>query len=308
MKQAVHSLDAVVFQVPDLEPARSFYKSFGLKVEEHGQSLRLGTHGHSHHWAEVHAGHQGPGRKKLAFLRFACFEADFEAIRARCLAHAPAAQAHPLGDNRGCWFEHPDGYLIQLIVGPVTSATQPSPPPKPEIVPLGSGRSPARSAVKPVHPTRMSHALIFSPDVPRARQFMEHTVGLKTSDTSGELICFMHAVHGSDHHVMGLVKSEGPGLHHLSWDTPSVHEVGLGMEQMLTAGYTKGWGVGRHVLGSNYFYYVQDPWGSFCEYSHDIDHVPAGFDWPAKDHPPEDSFYVWGPTPPDYFTINTELG
>ncbi|MEY2781783.1 MAG: hypothetical protein RL307_1487, partial [Pseudomonadota bacterium] len=33
----------------------------------------------------------------------------------------------------------------------------------------------------------------------------------------------------------------------------------------------------------------------------------AGFDWPAKDHPPEDSFYVWGPTPPDYFTINTEV-
>ena len=34
-------------------------------------------------------------------------------------------------------------------------------------------------------------------------------------------------------------------------------------------------GVGRHVLGSNYFYYVQDPWGSFAEYSYDIDFVPA---------------------------------
>ena len=307
MGPAVHSLDGVVFQVPDLEVARRFYTSFGLKVQERGQHLTLGTFSHAHHWAEVHGGHQGPGNKKLAFVRFACFEADFEAIRTRCLLNAKQAEPHPLGDQRGFWIHHPDGYLVQVVVGPVTSPTHPSPPAPVETVPLGMGRSPARSAVKPVHPRRLSHALIFSPDVPRAADFMHRTVGLKTTDSSADIICFMHAVHGSDHHVMGLVKSEGPGLHHLSWDTASIHEVGLGMEQMLQAGYTKGWGVGRHVLGSNYFYYVQDPWGSFCEYSHDIDHVPAGFDWPAKDHPVEDSFYVWGPTPPDYFTINTEL-
>ena len=39
--------------------------------------------------------------------------------------------------------------------------------------------------------------------------------------------------------------------------------------------------MGRHVLGSNYFYYVRDPWGSYAEYSHDIDFVPAGSIWPA---------------------------
>ena len=84
-------------------------------------------------------------------------------------------------------------------------------------------------------------------------------------------------------------------------------DVGLGAELDEGTGlYGTGWGVGRHVLGSNYFYYVQDPWGSWAEYSYDIDFVPADVDWPAADHPPEDSFYVWGPTVPDDFIVNHE--
>ena len=79
------------------------------------------------------------------------------------------------------------------------------------------------------------------------------------------------------------------------------------MEQMTMAGYGDGWGVGRHVLGSNYFRYVKDPWGSYVEYSYDIDFVAAGTDWHAADHPGEDSLYVWGPAVPEDFVINTEL-
>ena len=57
---------------------------------------------------------------------------------------------------------------------------------------------------------------------------------------------------------------------------------------MLDKGFVKGWGLGRHVLGSNFFHYVQDPWGSFSEYSADIDYIPATCDWPAGDHAPEE--------------------
>jgi catechol 2,3-dioxygenase len=44
------------------------------------------------------------------------------------------------------------------------------------------------------------------------------------------------------------------------------------------------------VLGSNYFHYVQDPCGSFCEYSADIDFVSAGQAWPAGDFAPDDLY------------------
>jgi catechol 2,3-dioxygenase len=77
--------------------------------------------------------------------------------------------------------------------------------------------------------------------------------------------------------------------------------------QMADAGYTQGWGLGRHVVGSNYFHYVRDPWNSYAEYSADIDYIPAGQDWPPSDHPDEDSFYQWGPPPPEDFANNYEL-
>ncbi len=83
-------------------------------------------------------------------------------------------------------------------------------------------------------------------------------------------------------------------------------EVGRGAEQMRDAGYKEGWGTGRHVLGSNYFHYVRDPWGSFAEYSAGMDFVPMGMTWQAGDHPPEDSLYLWGPELPDYFVHNSE--
>ena len=40
-----------------------------------------------------------------------------------------------------------------------------------------------------------------------------------------------------------------------------MNDIGLGAMRMHDKGWTKGWGLGRHVLGSNYFHYVHDPWG-----------------------------------------------
>jgi len=137
-------------------------------------------------------------------------------------------------------------------------------------------------------------------------QFCTDVLGLRLSDQSRDMIAFLRAAHGSDHHLVAFAKSEAPGLHHTSWDVGSVDELGYGAEQMRKQGYCKGWGVGRHVLGSNYFYYAQDPWGSFAEYSFDIDFVPADLDWHPGDHPPEDSFYVWGPPVPEDFITNYE--
>lgn len=158
-----------------------------------------------------------------------------------------------------------------------------------------------------MQPRHLSHLLLFTTDVPAAVRFYTEVLGLRLSDHSGDGLAFLHGAHGSDHHLIALAKSAGPGLHHSSWDVGSLHDVGLGGEHMKSAGYQRGWGVGRHVLGSNYFYYVRDPWGSWAEYLFDIDFIPSDLDWQAADHPPEDAFYVWGPTPPEDFVVNSEL-
>jgi catechol 2,3-dioxygenase-like lactoylglutathione lyase family enzyme len=158
-----------------------------------------------------------------------------------------------------------------------------------------------------VRPRRLSHVLLFSSDVSRSVRFYSDALGLRLSDRSGDVIAFMHGAHASDHHMLAFAKSGGPGLHHSSWIVESIDEIGLGMQHMADCGYVRSWGVGRHVIGSNYFCYIQDPWGSFAEYSHDIDFVPADVEWQSADHPLEDSFYVWGPPPPDYFIVNHEI-
>ncbi len=78
----------------------------------------------------------------------------------------------------------------------------------------------------------------------------------------------------------------------------SINDIGLGAMRMAKLGHTRGWGLGRHVLGSHYFHYVQDLWGGFTEYSCDIDYIAAAQTWEAKHHQPEDSLYLWGRSRP----------
>jgi catechol 2,3-dioxygenase len=148
---------------------------------------------------------------------------------------------------------------------------------------------------------------VFTRDISTAIKFYGKVLGLRLSDRSGDRIAFMHGIHGSDHHIIAFVKSEGPGLHHLSWDVPSIDQIGLGAMHMADRGFAAGWGLGRHALGLNYFHYVRDPWGSYAEYSCDIEYIPVGHDWKATDHLHEDSVYAWGPVPPADFAFNHEV-
>ncbi|MDB5687673.1 MAG: metapyrocatechase, partial [Rhizorhabdus sp.] len=72
-------------------------------------------------------------------------------------------------------------------------------------------------------------------------------------------------------------------------------------------GYDQGWGMGRHVLGSNIFHYVRDPWGSHAELTAGLEYIAADADWVAGDHAAHDAFYLWGPPPPPGFIDNPEI-
>ncbi|OEZ27532.1 VOC family protein [Variovorax boronicumulans] len=297
---SVHSVDRFVFSVPDLHEAEQFYSAFGLDVRREDNHLALYTFGHPHCWARVHAS----GRpKQLEYVRYGVHAHQLDALRERVVTAGILTQPHPLGNAEGVWLRNPDGTHLQLVVAPKVSPSHKSRPVVTPPVAPGHGAAPARSRALQVRPRYLSHVLFFTPDVPRMIRFSQEILGLRLSDHSGDLIAFLHGAHGSDHHLVAFAKSHAAGLHHSSWDVGSIDEVGRGSEQMRNAGHGRGWGVGRHVLGSNYFYYVRDPWGSYAEYSHDIDYVPADSEWPAADHPPEDSLYVWGPSlPPDFIT------
>lgn len=298
----VHSVDHFSFSVPDLKTAERFYRAFGLEVREEENGLGLYTVGNEHRWIRV-----SPGSvKKSNYISFGAFEDDLDRLR-KCLQDHRVPQLDPPAgfESNGVWFRDPDGTLLEIRVAKKSSPNEKS------VVsnispPSGVSGAPSRSNAPFVRPRRLAHILMFTSDVSRAIAFYHNVIGLRLSDRSGDGIAFMHGIHGSDHHMIALAKSGGPGLHHLSWDVASINEVGLGAMQMADKGYSAGWGLGRHVLGSNYFHYVRDPWGSWCEYSSDIDYIPADHDWKSGDHPPANSFYLWGPTPPSDFVTNHE--
>lgn len=299
----VHSLDHFSLVVPDVADAEKFYGLFGLQTREEDGKLALYTAGHPHRWGTVA---EGP-RKKFNYVSFGVFEDDLPRFRQR-LEHLGIDRLDPPKgfESNGIWFRDPDSTLIEIRVAEKSSPNEKSTF-EMKGGEIGRANAANRSKAPRVAPRRLAHVLLFVTDIPRTISFYRDALGLRLSDRSGDLIAFMHGIHGSDHHMIAFVKSDGPGLHHLSWDVASINEIGIGAVQMADKGFISGWGLGRHVLGSNYFHYVRDPWGSYAEYSSDIDYIPVDHDWQAGDHPPEDSFYVWGPTPPADFAFNHEV-
>lgn len=300
----VHSLDHFAFTVPDLAAAEAFHDAFGLDVRGEGNSLSLYTHGHPHRWASIV---EGSGHtKKLHYVSFGLYEEDMQAFSKRLQNLGIARLDPPLGfESNGIWFRDPDGNLVEVRVAEKSSPEEKTQADAGRPAP-GFGAAPKRSRAGTTRPNRLAHILLFTSDVDAAVAFYTRALGLRLSDRSGSSIAFLHGIHGSDHHMVAFVKADRPGLHHTSWDVGTIHEVGLGAMQMADKGFSRGWGLGRHVLGSNYFHYVRDPWGSYAEYSCDMDFIPSNVDWHSGDHEAEDAFYVWGPTPPEDFGVNYE--
>ena len=71
--RAVHSVDRVVFTVPELAAAENFYSDFGLDVVQVDGKLHLKTFGNPHIWAEII---EGEALKRLQYLRFGIFAED----------------------------------------------------------------------------------------------------------------------------------------------------------------------------------------------------------------------------------------
>ena len=299
----VHSLDHFAISVPDIVTADTFYSSFGLQTRSSKNELSLHTDGHVNPWAVII---EGP-TKKLHHISFAVFEDDVRAFRRHIEAEGIEILDPPPGfESDGLWFRDHDGTLLELRVNEKSS---PNSKTAPEFIsaPAGQPGAPKRSTAPFVRPGRLAHVLVFTRSVEEAIRFYSRVLGLRLSDRSGDTIAFLHGIHGSDHHLIAFVKSDGPGLHHCSWEVSSVNHVGLGAMQMADKGFSSGWGLGRHVLGSNYFHYVRDPWGSYSEYSCDMDFIPANAEWQPGDHDADDSFYIWGPKPPSDFVTNHEV-
>jgi catechol 2,3-dioxygenase-like lactoylglutathione lyase family enzyme len=299
----VHSIDHFTLVVPDLVEEAKFLTAFGLEVETQVDRLLLRTVGSNHVWGQILPGE----KKKLAYVSMACYEGELEGIRQQVATAGGAFEAqHPSGSADGFWFRDPDGVLFQVKVGAKTQPDQKTDMPD-LTIPSNVRGAPARSKAPLARPTRMSHMALFTSNVTRSLDFHIRALGVRLADRSGEIIAFTYGRHGSDHHLLAFLSGGGPGLHHSSWDVPSVEDCGRTNTQLRAAGYDRHWGPGRHVLGSNYFNYAKDKFGQWWEASSHIDFIEKNADWTIANFADEDSLYLWGPDMPEEFPVNVEL-
>jgi len=157
-------------------------------------------------------------------------------------------------------------------------------------------------ATTDVLPRRLGHSLLFTAQPRQMTDFYTQVLGLRVSDTiHHDLVTFLNAGPG-DHHIFGFIASTHPGFHHASFEVPSIDAIAVGADRMHAKGHQAGWGLGRHTIGSNFFHYNPDPWGSWIEWFSDIDQIDDC--WVAKDWdvPP----HLWGTPPPQTFLDNQE--
>lgn len=288
----VQSLAGYGFEVPDVEVARRFYSAFGLQAKIHGVpsgALALGCADIAAPSVLVLPG--APGSiKRLHHVSFFVQAGDLPRFEERLKAMGTPASTPPFASLRpGLWFQDPWGTWFNLT--PQTAAdladTTPAAP-RHDRVDVALWRElPRQPRLR-----KLGHMLLFTADFARAEAWLSEALGLRTSDRAVGKVSFMAGGEGvRDHHCFGLINSTHRGFQHGSFNVDSIDQIGFGAWQMREAGFNDQFGLGRHLLGSNLFHYVRDPWGTWVEYYSDMDRISEAWQMREWNELP----YVWGP-------------
>jgi catechol 2,3-dioxygenase-like lactoylglutathione lyase family enzyme len=124
----------------------------------------------------------------------------------------------------------------------------------------------------PVVPRTLSHVVLFVPDAARAEQFYTR-LGFRTTDRFANTGPFMRPAGTLEHHTLFMIEAPPflTGVEHFTFHLGSGTEVLLAGTRFEAKGYTTFWGPGRHLLGSNWFWYFNSPLGCHVEYDADMD-------------------------------------
>lgn len=125
-----------------------------------------------------------------------------------------------------------------------------------------------------VVPRSLSHVVYFVPNVSKAEKFYAERLGFRTTDRFIGVGPFMRPAGTLEHHTLFLLQSFNPhmvGLNHFTFHLAGPNELLQAGTRFTNKGYKGFWGPGRHVFGSNYFWYFNSPFGGLMEYDADMD-------------------------------------
>lgn len=290
---ALHRLSSYTYQVPNVEETSAYYEEFGLSnngdgsfsTVEGGRQLLI-EHGPYRRITRIELGADdeddiGRIHASLAGLGFA---AEIEGESKRLVAIEPATRMR-----------------VEVAVQDrvVQQPFTPSATNYPGVTNRENARADGVMREDKVRPRRLGHILLVTGDLETSMRFFREGVGFKVSDfvTDG---AFMRC--STDHHNLALFGGPASFPHHTSWQVNDIDDIGRAANDLLDADYNRQmWGFGRHYAGSNFFWYLKDPAGTYSEYYADMDQITDDDLWKPEMCEGPRGLYRWGPpVPPDF--------
>jgi catechol 2,3-dioxygenase-like lactoylglutathione lyase family enzyme len=296
---ALHRLTTITLGVPDVAASAAFLRDFGLtgyddrfSTRDGGEQLRL----------------EATAQRSLRSLGVgAQDEGDLRRIatRARNVAPATVIESSP---GRLVLREPVTGLLVEVTVAapyapPVAGHNFNRPGPVTDRYDV-----PAESVLTldPVCPSNLTHVVYGTPDQPATLAFFTDIVGFEISDQVPGLIAFTRC--GEVHHNLAIQAAPIAFPHHIAFEVDDIDDVVRGGQRMVDLDpHRHVWGVGRHAIGSNWFWYLRDPSGTFVEYTADIDRISEQDRYRPKDWQGHEFLYAFAPPIPAEFLEPTDV-
>jgi catechol 2,3-dioxygenase-like lactoylglutathione lyase family enzyme len=296
---ALHRLASITIGVPNVEETSRYYAEFGLtrdgacfSTSDGGEQLRIV---------------ESPTRRLIELCIGADDPDDLDRVTDRLAGLGVTCRRDPTSVS--AVEIHSGARAVILVLPRITQDPAPIGPYNgPGRADRTNHRAPGVLREQPIRPRKLGHVVIGTPDAEASQRFFVDGVGFKVSDQIRGIASFIRC--STDHHNLLIQASPVAFLHHTAWEVEDVDDVGRGAMRML-AGHPERhvWGLGRHFIGSNFFWYLRDPAGNFSEYYSDMDTIIDGQVWtPGSWEPSLHALYAWGPDVPPSMLEPEDLG
>ncbi len=289
---ALHRLSSLTIGVPNVSAVAPFYDAFGLAslgdgryaTRDGGEQLRL-TAAPYRRLEEIVVGADSPD--DLARINAAMVGAG----------HSPVVTS----DSLRVRDEHA-GVDVTVRVEPraMVSKQPRVATNRPGVVERTNRPADVVLNTATVQPAHLSHVVLGTPNYEATMAFFIDLLGFETSDQLPGIISFNRC--SEMHHNVAIQNMPGRFLHHVAFEVDTVDDVLRGGSNMIEADAERHmWGLGRHAIGSNWFWYLRDPAGNFVEYTADLDTITSQDVYVPKEWAGKEYLYAHGPAVPVQF-------
>lgn len=278
----VMRVESIVYGVDDVAAATTYFEEWGLKLREKGangaefalptgQSVQIRGSGDSMLPKAIEGG---------PTVRETIWGVDSKATLDEIGAEL-SKDRDVKRDAQGGLHTH-DDIGLQIGFRVVAPGVDPGVPPR-------RGVNVAVDPKKPPELIRIGHVVFFCPkgQNEKASNFYVNRLGFRLTDRALDLGDFMRAPGSPWHHnLFFLSATPRTGWNHVAFDVADMNDVVSGGHNMLKKGYKAYSSPGRHIMGSNMFWYFNAVCGGQTEYSADMDCLDDNWKTRVWEHNP----------------------